>query len=358
MSRQGVSYFITFMDGYSRYGYVYLLKHKHEVFETFKVFKNEVENQLGKTIIALRLDQGGLGCEALVKRDTLDKLQQRSVKRIFVGYPKETMSYYFYFPPKNKIVVARYAEFFEKNLISQEVSGREGEHKEIQGEDTSPSENTSEIPAEVEGFKPPQEEEAYVRRAIRILIAIVAFYDYEIWQMYVKTSFLNGYLDEYIYMVQPEGFVDPKHPKNNPGKPHWTAKKTILKYLIITKDMFLVYGENPKAELRVYCYCDVGFETDRDDIKYHIRYVFILNEGIVDRKSSKKSTTAMSTIEAEYLAALEAAMKAVWIRKFILRLGIVPTINEPIKLLCDNSAELLIANEPGVQRDTRHYHRR
>ncbi|GJT02532.1 retrotransposon protein, putative, ty1-copia subclass [Tanacetum coccineum] len=56
VSRQGASYFITFTDDYSRYGYVYLLKHKHEVFETFKVFKNEVENQLGKTIKALRSD--------------------------------------------------------------------------------------------------------------------------------------------------------------------------------------------------------------------------------------------------------------------------------------------------------------
>ncbi|GKA85520.1 retrotransposon protein, putative, ty1-copia subclass [Tanacetum coccineum] len=56
VSRQGASYFITFTDDYSRYGYVYLLKHKHEVFETFKVFKNEVENQLEKTIKALRSD--------------------------------------------------------------------------------------------------------------------------------------------------------------------------------------------------------------------------------------------------------------------------------------------------------------
>ncbi|GKB16914.1 retrotransposon protein, putative, ty1-copia subclass [Tanacetum coccineum] len=50
-------------------------------------------------------------------------------------------------------------------------------------------------------------------RAIRILIAIAVFYDYEIWQMDVKTAFLNGYIDEDIYMVQPEGFVDPKHPR-------------------------------------------------------------------------------------------------------------------------------------------------
>ncbi|GJU93249.1 retrotransposon protein, putative, ty1-copia subclass [Tanacetum coccineum] len=59
VSRQGASYFITFTDDYSRYGYVYLPKHKHEVFETFKVFKNEVEKQLGKTIMALRSDRGG-----------------------------------------------------------------------------------------------------------------------------------------------------------------------------------------------------------------------------------------------------------------------------------------------------------
>ncbi|GJW06207.1 hypothetical protein Tco_1568630 [Tanacetum coccineum] len=52
--------------------------------------------------------------------------------------------------------------------------------------------------------------------------------------------------------------------------------------------------------------------------------------------------------EAEYIAASEAAMEAVWIRKFISGLGIVPSINEPIKMLCDNSAALLISNELGV----------
>ncbi|GKC12161.1 putative retrotransposon protein [Tanacetum coccineum] len=276
-------------------------------------------------------------------------------------------------------------------------------------------------------------------RAIRILIAIAAFYDYKIWKMDVKTAFLNGYLDEDIYMVQPQGFVDPNNPRKackfqrsiyglkqasrswnkrfdeeikrmdtskrgyipmqrldlnktqgastpeevkrmqnvpyasavgsimyavrctrpdvafaqnitshfqqNPGEPHWTAVKTILKYLRNTKDMFLVYGGNPEAKLRVDCYCDAGFETDRDDIKSQTGYVFVLNGGAVDWKSSKQSTTAMSATEAEYIAALEAAMEAVWIRKFISGLGIVPTINEPIKMFCDNSAALLIANE-------------
>ncbi|GJU87509.1 retrotransposon protein, putative, ty1-copia subclass [Tanacetum coccineum] len=92
------------------------------------------------------------GCEALVKLGTLDKLQQRSVKCIFIGYPKEIMGYYSYFPPENKFFVARYVEFLENNLISQEASGRVVELEEIQDEDTSPSENTSEHLVEAESI--------------------------------------------------------------------------------------------------------------------------------------------------------------------------------------------------------------
>ena len=43
------------------------------------------------------------------------------------------------------------------------------------------------------------------------MLAIAAFFDYEIWQMDVKTAFLNGFLKEELYMMQPEGFVDPKN---------------------------------------------------------------------------------------------------------------------------------------------------
>ena len=42
------------------------------------------------------------------------------------------------------------------------------------------------------------------------MLAIAAFYDYEIWQMDVKTTFLNGFIKEELYMIQPEGFVNPK----------------------------------------------------------------------------------------------------------------------------------------------------
>ncbi|KAK1684410.1 hypothetical protein QYE76_045258, partial [Lolium multiflorum] len=48
-------------------------------------------------------------------------------------------------------------------------------------------------------------------KSVRILLAIAAFFDYEIWQMDVKTAFLNGDIEEELYMVQPKGFVDPKN---------------------------------------------------------------------------------------------------------------------------------------------------
>jgi hypothetical protein len=56
--REVYSYFITFTDDFSRYGYVFLMRHKSESLERFKEFQNEVENQLEKMIKALRLDRG------------------------------------------------------------------------------------------------------------------------------------------------------------------------------------------------------------------------------------------------------------------------------------------------------------
>ena len=50
-------------------------------------------------------------------------------------------------------------------------------------------------------------------RSIRIVLAIAAFHNYEVWQMDVKTAFLNGFLEEEVYMIQPEGYIDIHNPK-------------------------------------------------------------------------------------------------------------------------------------------------
>ncbi|KAK8576717.1 hypothetical protein V6N13_015150 [Hibiscus sabdariffa] len=58
-ARGGFQYFITFTKDFSRYEYIYLMRHKSEALEKFKEFKNEVQNQHGKSIKALRFDRGG-----------------------------------------------------------------------------------------------------------------------------------------------------------------------------------------------------------------------------------------------------------------------------------------------------------
>ena len=58
-ARGGYEYFVTFIDDYSRYGYVYLMHKKSETFGKFKEFMAEAEKQLGKSLETLRLDRGG-----------------------------------------------------------------------------------------------------------------------------------------------------------------------------------------------------------------------------------------------------------------------------------------------------------
>nr|GEV55207.1 hypothetical protein [Tanacetum cinerariifolium] len=251
--------------------------------------------------------------------------------RLNQGYPKETMSYFFYYPPENKVIVARNAEFLENNLITQKASGSLEDLEIIQEEDTHPYIDTSlnhedddlkidepqsdiipirrstrtrhapdrmclyidaeehelgdlgkpvnykaalldpesdkwlnTMKVEMQSMKdndvwdlvdlPPNGEtvgskwlfkkktgidgtvhtykarlvaKGYTQtrridyeetfspvadnRAIRILIAIASFFDYEIWKMDFKTAFLNGYLSKKVYKEQPEGFVNPKY---------------------------------------------------------------------------------------------------------------------------------------------------
>ncbi|KAL4362788.1 hypothetical protein GQ457_04G023100 [Hibiscus cannabinus] len=109
--------------------------------------------------------------------------------------------------------------------------------------------------------------------------------------------------------------------QSNPGEGHWTAVKNIIKYLRRTKDVFLVCGG--EEELRIKGYTDASFQNDKDDSRSQSGFVFCLNGGVVSWKSSKQDTVADSTIEAEYIAASEAAKEVVWIKKFITELGVI-----------------------------------
>nr|GEU65413.1 retrotransposon protein, putative, Ty1-copia subclass [Tanacetum cinerariifolium] len=154
-----------------------------------------------------------------------------------------------------------YAEFLEKNIISQEVSRRAVELEEIQYEDTSPFEITSEIPIEVEGFEPPQEELILVHR----------------FKMDNSKSG-NIPMQERLDLNKTQCASILGEVKNMQNVHYASAVGSIMYAVRCTRPDVA----NPKAKLRFDCYCNAGFETDRDEIKSLTGYVFVLNESAVD----------------------------------------------------------------------------
>ncbi|GKB70183.1 retrotransposon protein, putative, ty1-copia subclass [Tanacetum coccineum] len=371
MSRQGASYFVTFTDDLSRYGNVYLLKHKHEVFETFKVFQKEIENQLDMTIKLLRSDRGGeymsqkfldhlkdhgiiahrtpsytlqhngsfwdyaletaarilnmvptkkvekkpyevwhgkapklsylklWGYEALIKRDTLtkpDKLEPRSIKCIFIGYPKETMGYSFYYPPENKVLVARNAEFLENSLITQEASGSLEDLEIIQEEDTHPSIDTSlnheEDDLEIDE---PQSDIIPIRRSTRTRR---------------PTDRMCLYIDA------------EEHELGDLGEPA-NYKAALL---------------DPESDKWLNA-MNVEMQSMKDNEVWDL----------VNLPPNGK------TVGSKWLFKKKTDIDGV-VRKFIYGLGVVPTIEKPISMYCDNTGAIAIANESGITKGARHFY--
>nr|GEX76667.1 zinc finger, CCHC-type [Tanacetum cinerariifolium] len=137
VSRQGANCFIPFTNDFSRYGYVYLLKHKHELFETFKVFQKEIENQLGKIIKSLRSDRGG----EYMSQEFLYHLREHGI--IAHRTPPYTPQHNGVSERRNRTFLDMNVEFFENDLIDLKASGSVEDLELIQEEDTNPSLDTS-----------------------------------------------------------------------------------------------------------------------------------------------------------------------------------------------------------------------
>nr|GEW31135.1 hypothetical protein [Tanacetum cinerariifolium] len=395
------------------------------------------------------------GCEALVKRDTLtkpDKLEPNSIKCIFVGYPKKTMGYFFYYPPENKSMKDN--EVWD--LVELPPNGKTVGSKWLFKKKTS-------MDGVVHTYK------AHIR-AIRILIAIAAFYDYKIWQMDVKTAFLNGYLFEEVYMKQPEGFVNLKYPNRvcklkrsiyeiKQASRQWNkrfddeikkfgftknrdelcvyvkASGSNITFLILYVDDILIMGNNSpmlqdvKSYLeRYFAMKDLGEASYILGIKIYIdksrRLIGLCQSAYIkkilkryhmenskrgsiliqDKLRLSKSQGASTPAELKrmqnvpYALAVGSIIYAVRCRrpnvantkdmflvyikrdlrvscytdvgyltdvddlksqtgyvKFIYGLGVVLTIEEPIRMYCDNTGAITIANESGITKGARHF---
>ena len=81
--------------------------------------------------LSCRFLKFGIVMHAYVKKLQPDKLEPKSEKCVFIGYPKETVGYTFYHRSKGKIFVAKNGSFLEKKFLSKEVSGRNVELDEV-----------------------------------------------------------------------------------------------------------------------------------------------------------------------------------------------------------------------------------
>ncbi|WP_286387717.1 Ty1/Copia family ribonuclease HI, partial [Acinetobacter bereziniae] len=77
--------------------------------------------------------------------------------------------------------------------------------------------------------------------------------------------------------------------------------------------------------------------------------------GAVRWKSSKQSVIADSTMEAEYLAASEAAKEAFCYKKFGAEIGVMPS--DAVPLYCDNNGAISLAKEPRSHQKSKHFER-
>ncbi|KAJ9547304.1 hypothetical protein OSB04_019847, partial [Centaurea solstitialis] len=89
--------------------------------------------------------------------------------------------------------------------------------------------------------------------------------------------------------------------------------------------------------------------------RYQVKNLELLG---IPMSVSKKPTVAESTCESEYIAASEAAKEATWLQNFIGDLGVVPTINEPIEIFCDNTGAVALTKEPKDHGNSRHIKRK
>ncbi|GJS18502.1 retrovirus-related pol polyprotein from transposon TNT 1-94 [Tanacetum coccineum] len=154
--------------------------------------------------------------------------------------------------------------------------------------------------------------------AVRIFVAHAAHKSFPIYQMDMKTAFLNGPLKEEVYVAQPEGFVDPDHPE---------------KVYLLRKALYGLKQApracRPDLVQADVCYC-ARYQASRPTQK-HLqgdaesgRYALILAKPLLGDKflgdklvswmSNKQNCTAMSSAEAEYVALSRSCAQVMWMR--------------------------------------------
>jgi hypothetical protein len=136
---------------------------------------------------------------------------------------------------------------------------------------------------------------------------------------------------------------------DRPGILHWEAVKRIMRYLIGTWSYQLTFGSDYQ-ELEGYSDADGSTQEHRHAIS---GYAFLLDGGAISWASKKQEIIALSTTEAEYIAATHAAKEAIWLQKLIKELFPL-SLSHGTPLHCDNQSAMTLATTDNYHARTKH----
>jgi hypothetical protein len=99
-------------------------------------------------------------------------------------------------------------------------------------------------------------------------------------------------------------------------------------------------------------YCDSDYGGDLETRRSTTGHCFMFRGSLISWGSTRQTTVATSTCEAEYMALTEAAKEAIWLCRMLEEMNI--RISRPITLCCDNQGALALAANPGRHKRTKH----
>lgn len=135
----------------------------------------------------------------------------------------------------------------------------------------------------------------------------------------------------------------------NPNKTHWTAVKRILAYLKGTSRHGLCFTKGSRRPLTGFT--DADYAGDVSTRRSTTGSLFLFNDGPISWCSRRQTCVALSTTEAEFVAASETVKEAVWLRRFFKEIGMEIG---PLPIMCDNQSAIRLVKNPEFHQRTKH----
>jgi len=129
-----------------------------------------------------------------------------------------------------------------------------------------------------------------------------------------------------------------------PRREHWAVVKHILRYLKGTVGYGCRYEKGTELKPILLGYSDSDFAGDVEDRKSTTGVVYFLGNSLVTGASQKQKIVALSSCEAEYVAAAAAACQGVWLSRLIA--DMMGTKEATVKLLMDNMSAIALSRNP------------